>query len=302
MEDKNFKDVVSILPCKIKDQLNKIDPKVQTKISEIRLRVNRPITLTVSGGGRFLQDGQLMTQIGKNYILTIEDIEESYIAMCGYSVHTHQNEIACGYVTMQGGHRCGIGGTVVEEEGKIVGIRDISSINIRIARQIKGVGEPVLKQVKQNRGFIIAGAPASGKTTILRDIARILGEHHRVTVVDERGEIAACCYNTPQNDVGKMTDVLNGYPKAKGIIQAIRTLSPEYIVCDELGTSEEVEAVIDGVNSGSQIITSIHAEDIIQLKSKPQLRKLIETKAFYKVFFLGKGEYIGEIISVEEIY
>ena len=171
-------------------------------------------------------------------------------------------------------------------------MREITSLNIRIARSIDGCGDPVvqlaLKDGRQSNVLVI-GAPSSGKTTILRDAAKNLSLYYgrKVAVIDERSEIFGSYIDMPLEKVG-MCDVLNGYPKNVGIIQAIRVLSPDYIVCDEIGTKADIEAIGCGMHSGVSIIASVHAEDLEDLRERFILNQLLDMK--WEKFELSKRE------------
>ncbi|MFR2562105.1 MAG: stage III sporulation protein AA, partial [Anaeromassilibacillus sp.] len=179
------------------------------------------------------------------------------------------------------------------------------SINIRIARQVYGCASAVLQAVGKNlrEGVLIAGAPASGKTTILRDMARQLssglcGDVRKVAVVDERGELAGTYRGVPQNDLGPCCDVLDGYPKGEGILQAIRSLSPEFIICDELGGLADVEAAAQGLNAGVGMISSVHAGNVRELLRRQQAVSLLHTGAFGYVVLLEGSREPGRVAEV----
>ena len=286
----------SLLPYDIKKQAQ-----------ELRLRVNKPISICCTNGIYFLnQSGRLACYPdGETMLSTKEDIEECFRNICSYSIYSHQNEIKNGFVTLAGGHRVGISGTAVFQHGEITGIRDISSINIRIAREITGSANELFHLLKMeiNSGLLLAGPPASGKTTILRDIARqlssgICGDIRKVVVVDERGELAGTCLGVPQNDLGVCSDVLDGYPKAEGIMQAIRCLSPEFIICDELGGNDEVFAVEQSLNAGVSMISTIPAGSIDEFLMKKQAVSLLKTGAFGCVAMLNSHTEPGKIQGI----
>lgn len=280
---------------------------IKNQAQELRLRVNKPISVCCTGGIYFLnQNGKFACYPDANTMIANKsDIEECFRNICSYSIYSHQNEIRNGYITLSGGHRVGISGTAVFHEGIVSGMRDISAINIRIAREITGSANELFKTLKTDitGGLLIAGAPASGKTTILRDVARqlssgICGNMKKVTVVDERGELAGTYMGVPQNNLGVCCDVLDGYPKALGIMQAIRSLSPEFIIFDELGGSDEVSAVEQGLNAGVTMISSIHAGSIDELINRKQAVALLETGAFGCVAMLSGHADPGKITGI----
>jgi stage III sporulation protein AA len=213
------------------------------------------------------------------------------ISMCAYSVHSHQEEIREGFISLRGGHRAGISGTAVLQRGKITAVRDISSINLRIARDIEGIAKPLMEQVFPGGklcGLLIAGPPSSGKTTMLRDVARRISSGHtgrfvKCVVVDERCEIGAVFDGIPQNNLGPCCDVLSGYPKGEGIWHAVRSLSPQVVVCDEIGGVKEAESIIEGLNCGVQVIATAHSGNVQELMQRPQIKRLLEHGAFGRI-------------------
>jgi stage III sporulation protein AA len=228
--------------------------------------------------------------------------------MCSYSLHSHQEEMRNGYITLMGGHRAGIGGTAVLAEGRVASVRDVTSLNLRVARDIRGAADVIVKQVFSGGvcGLLIAGAPASGKTTVLRDLARQLsggktGHYLKVAVVDERCELGAVYDGVPQNDLGPCCDLLSGYPKAEGIFTAVRTLSPRVIVCDEIGGEEEASGMLDGLNCGVKIIATAHASSLEELLRRRQIARLLDSGVFDKIVRLGAAESPGEIVEVVEV-
>lgn len=291
---------------KIGKYLHALPKEIKDVTQEIRLRVNRPVTLCSTAGIYFLdKKGSISCCPGpENLTASKDDLDESFRNICGYSVYSHENEIKNGYITVCGGHRVGICGTAVFQNGRVSGMKDISSINVRVAREIIGCADKIMEQLKESisGGLLLAGPPSSGKTTILRDIARQLssgknGSIKKVTVVDERGEIAGTYLGVPQNDLGLCCDVLDGYPKAEGIMQAVRALSPQFIICDELGTEDEAAAVEQGLNAGAAMIASIHAGNIEELLKRRQAEALLKTGAFKNIAMLG-GERPGSVIGI----
>ena len=306
--DPKFLEACECLPDEWREKLGMLPGHIQRSVREIRLRAGKPLMLTTGEESLFLDRGGLARRLKSPDLLTVSSIQVKsvFLKLCSHSVHAHQEEIANGFVTLRGGHRAGICGTAVEESGRIQNIRDISSINIRVARAAKGAASEIIRQYLGEGlcGIILAGPPASGKTTLLRDIARALASdpfYKRAAVVDERGEIAAVRDGEAQNDLGDSCDILNGYPKAPGIQQALRTLSPEVILCDELGTLEEVEAVIESLNAGVPVITTVHASSIREVTARRQSAELLQTGAFSLVAMLRGSEKPSEIEHVYEV-
>ncbi len=305
--DARFDSAAKSLCDRIAKYLKLLPYDIKNQTQELRLRVNKPVSVCCTNGVYFLsQYGRVVCYPGSDMIIADKlDIDESFRNICSYSIYSHQNEIKNGYITLCGGHRVGISGTAVYHDGDVTGMRDVSSINIRIAREITGSANELFRTLNGSitAGLLLAGAPASGKTTILRDIARqlssgVCGNIKKVTVVDERGELSGTYLGIPQNDLGFCSDVLNGYPKSVGIMQAIRSLSPEFIVCDELGGSEEVKAVEQGLNAGVSIISSIHAGSIEEFLKRKQAVALLETGAFGSIVMLSGHDKPGKIKGI----
>ncbi len=289
----NFKYVVSFTSPRIQMYLNKISENVVTNIQEIRLRANRPVVIVTHSGCSFLTNcGKLSYILSSNCVyINDNEISDSLNKMCGYSFHSHYEDILNGYVTLANGARVGLSGTAVFEKEFVKGIKDIDGLNIRIPRLAKGVSEEIFKNIFKDgvSNLIIVGSPSSGKTTMLKDLtyqlsSGRLGKYYKICVVDERKEIA---YSKKDIElIGPNTDILFGFPKAKGISMAVRTLSPDVIICDEVGSSNEAKAIIDSLNSGVSFILTIHSKDIKELKRKVIYNSLTETCAFNNTVFL----------------
>ena len=205
-------------------------------IREIRLRTERPAAVTLKNSIRYVTADGNFTYASENVPkVSQDDIRRTFEAVCQYSIHSFQKEIAEGFVTVKGGHRVGICGTF---SGGTV--KNISSLNFRAAKEVIGCSDELFGKIFSGGlcNLLVAGAPGSGKTTILRDISRKLGKNYRIALIDERGELAAVWNGVPQNDVGVNTDVFDGYDKPTGIMTAVRVMSPQVVICDEIGSGD----------------------------------------------------------------
>ena len=268
--------------------MNEKNLKIEENIEEIRIRINRPIILKLRN-----QD------ICINYIVTEKDIMQTLEKLCENSLYAYKKQIAEGYITVKGGHRVGITGTGVVEEEKIINIKYISSLNFRIAREVKGCSKNILKEIinqKDNTIYntIIVAPPGKGKTTILRDIVRNISNGiqelsftgKNCGLIDERGEIAACYRGIPQKDVGIRTDIIENVSKEKGIMMLIRSMAPEVIACDEIGSSQDVQAIEKAVISGVKGIFTMHGKSIDDVKNNKDINKLLEKNILEKIIFI----------------
>lgn len=281
-----------------------LPPAEKAGVEEIRLRMGQP--LAVFGGGRLryvTEAGTLSVRPEDGLRVTRSHLEECFRKLCGYAVHTHEEEISQGFISVPGGHRAGLGGTAFVRANRTAGLRDITSINLRIARQVRGSAAPLVPLVLAGEGgLLLAGPPGSGKTTLLRDLARQLSEAgKKVAVVDERCELSGICGQTIENDLGPGCDVLAGGNKGESILMAVRCLSPQYIICDEVGRPEEIEAVCAGLCSGAVMITSIHAGSFDQLGQRPQFLPLARSGAFAWVAFVGGPGQPPQLRRVDQL-
>lgn len=263
-------------------------------IQEIRLRMNKPLSVMCSFKPSYITpNGNLTCNPANTVTITEQELNKCFEAVCQYSVHSFKREICEGFVTLKGGHRVGLCGTTVIHNGSIENIKNISSLNFRISHQVKGCAEKLYKEIFSVGlcNVLIAGAPMSGKTTLLRDLTRLLGSNYKTSVIDERGEIAAVWNGIPQNDVGINTDVFDCYPKADGISAAVRVMSPQIIVCDEIGGEADMNAVKYASYCGVYVVATIHANDITELT------KRTGTDVFDKIVFLSDKGAVTHIMN-----
>lgn len=311
MQDEKFADAARMLCDDLQYVLGRVPGEYQAQVTEIRLRADRPLCLMQRAHALFVaSDGSLYEAPGKeSVIVSSEDLRASFLSICGWAVHTHQRELTQGYIAVRGGHRAGVAGTAAIENGEVKTVRAITSLNLRIAREIYGAADEILERCfrgKRLGGILIAGSPASGKTTILRDLARQMasgksGRFYKVCVVDESGEIGASFSGILGHDLGVSTDLLSGYPKAQGLEIAVRYLSPEILICDEIATWQEIRAVEAAANCGVTVITSIHAGSFEELNRKRQLKDLMNTGAFTYIAILSGAEKPAQLREIRQV-
>lgn len=298
--------VYSYLPPTILDAVKALPKQELNEVREIRLRLGRKLTVTTGTSEFYLHRGGVLSHLPDNAAnVTKSDLNYIFRLALRDSVHSYQREITRGYVTVQGGCRIGFCGTAVLDPRlgyETENIKDISCINIRIAREIKGCADEIFRTCfdQTRTSLLIAGPPSSGKTTILRDLTRILGERVTVSLIDDRNEIASVYDGTAQNDIGTMTDVFTSYSRYDGIITAVRVMSPVYLICDEIGCKTDFNALEYAVNSGVKLIASCHCESLEQLRSKRYIRRLIKLGSFDKAVMLGSGSLCGKVTCMRK--
>lgn len=285
-------DIFNFFPQRIVEILKRyITSSNYNFLEEIRIRINRPIVIKYNMNFEIL-----------DYVIKTDDIQEIMQYITENSVYSYQNQICEGFITLKGGHRVGISGNVAMENEKVRNINYIFSLNFRIAKQIIGASEKILNKV-YNDGIIyntlIVSPPGGGKTTILRDLIRVLSSYKTIGVVDERGEIAAMYKDNLQNDLGLNVDVLNNIKKSIGIKMLIRSMSPDLICADEIGTKEDIEAIKYAVTSGVNGVFTAHGETINKINQNPILKDLIEDKLIDQIILLNKND--RQKIIVEKI-
>jgi stage III sporulation protein AA len=291
------KQVLPYLPVAVRGILAALSGEVE----EIRLRAGQPL-LVQAGDGELTPGG---------YIVSSVDIQSVLMLMTEHSLYARDEELRRGYLALPGGHRVGFAGRTVVENGIVKLLRDISGVNIRIAREVKGAGLKVLPRIycsreKLVRHTLIVSPPQAGKTTLLRDLVRLLSRGDpvagrpgfKVGVVDERSEIAGCYGGRPQLDLGPRTDVLDGCPKAEGMMMLIRSMSPQVVVTDELGRPDDIRAVEEVISSGAAVLATAHGRTIDELIKRPGLAGLFAHNLFELVVVLSRRNGPGTVEAV----
>ncbi len=266
---------------------------------EIRLRVGQPVMALGKGGEYFWSPAKGLFQ-GRagGYVWKDADMKDTLARMSQYSMYALEEEIRGGFFTIRGGHRIGVAGKAVCEKGRVATIRNVCGLNVRIARQKKGCASQAVPWLVSGGSIyntLILSPPGVGKTTMLRDCIRLLSEGacglcgQKVGLVDERSEVAACYLGVPQNDLGCRTDVLDACPKAEGMRLLLRSMSPQILAVDELGSREDCQAVEEALHCGCKILGTMHLGEIGELREKAYLSQWMERGFFGRFVFLRLG-------------
>lgn len=302
----NMKQVLQVLPVTVRKKFKEAF-KSLSDVQEIRLRAGKPLIIVYGGGEYFLGiNGGLTHNIEKAYHTSVSDLREAMDYISSYSRYAFEEELRQGYITVQGGHRIGVAGKILWENGRVKNMSNISFLNIRVAHQAIGCSKIIMPYIRHRDGIyntLLISPPRCGKTTLLRDIIRALSdgdEHNRgftVGVVDERSELGACYKGYPQNELGCRADVLDGCPKAEGMMMLVRSMAPDIIAVDEIGSNKDASAVDYVINCGIGVIATVHGINIDDIRNKPVLGNLVKGYAFKRYVLLEAGK-IGKISQI----
>lgn len=290
-----------ILPNKINDVLDK--RLNSERIYEIRLRSQRAVTINYGGCFYYLGQDGLVDSPTKAIVSTPQMLQDIIVKASDYSLYTVNRNLCDGFITVEGGIRIGITGEYVWENDRIKTIKNFSGLTVRIPHEVKGCADKLLRPLTNGgiKNSLIISPPACGKTTILRDISRILSglsPKNNLLLIDERNELAACVNGTPQLDVGNNVDVIGNCFKSEAILRGIRSMNPTVIITDELARSEDIDAVYTAACSGVKIIASVHASDQYDVLNKTNFDKAIKAKLFERYAVLSDTPVIGSLSGV----
>lgn len=291
--DKRLEMILCYMSDSIKTVLKGVFQNVGTRIQEIRIRCQKPLSIVTENGNFFVtKDGLASTNNSNLYIVDTGDIRQIFTAICENSVYAYSEDIRQGFVTIRGGHRVGITGRAVVANGRVEGFRDVSSLNIRVAKEVIGAADGVMAYIMKEgkiKNTLIVAPPLGGKTTILRDLTRQISNFgFKTAVVDERGEIASIFQGVPQNDVGVHTDVVENTPKKVGMSMLLRTMSPQVIVTDEIATKEDVESLRECFGTGVSVVATAHGDGPEDIKKRQFLKKVLGGGGFEQIIFLKR--------------
>ena len=272
------------------------------RLQEIRMRIGQPLILLEDGEEKIPVDGN-----GREHVVTKEEIRETLEYISHYSLYAYEYEMKQGFLTIEGGHRVGISGKAIIENDHIKNMQFISSINLRISHEVLGCADQVLPYITANRQLchtLIISPPGCGKTTLIRDLIRQISDGTQyikgctVGVVDERSELGGCYMGVAQNHLGMRTDILDCCPKAEGMIMLIRSMSPQVIAVDEIGTPEEVHAIEYAMHCGCKMLASVHGESMEEIRKRPVLDQMVRQRRFERYVILGNQPTTGSIQSI----
>jgi stage III sporulation protein AA len=298
--------IVSFMPATLQRILRPLWPEIGAELEEVRVRAERPLELRLAGGSRYVNAaGRMTAHPGEAYKPTRADCAAVLELLTNHSAYSYEAELKLGYITIPGGHRVGLAGRAVLEGGSVRLQRDIHCFNFRIAREVVGAAKPYLPSLLDSgertvHHTLIVSPPQHGKTTFARDLARLLSAGEwpavnaaawpglKVGVVDERSELAACVQGVPRFDLGPRTDVLDGCPKAEGMMMLIRSMSPQVLVADELGRREDAAAVREAIHAGIRVVATAHGADADDVRRRPALRELLGEGAFRRIVTLRR--------------
>lgn len=308
--DRPMNEILRLFPKNVAEQIKNQVKERWYELEEIRLRLYGSVELNFRTHLEWIKDC-IFSNDDSIYVLN---------QLSEHSLYRLENELREGYITISGGHRVGLAGGVTTENGMLKQLQYITFFNIRIAKQINHIANPFLSYLhhgKQIHNTLIIGAPQTGKTTMLRDLAKWFGNGFnglpakKVGIIDERSEIAASLKGVAQHQVGKRTDVLDACPKVEGLMMMIRSMSPEILIVDEIGKEKDVQAIMEAIHAGVSIICTAHGFNLQDIQQRPSFQALFQHKVFTRFLMLQRGpvgnrkvillDHTGEVLLQEGV-
>jgi stage III sporulation protein AA len=301
-----------VCPPDIESRIHRLPEPLLNQMEELRFRLGQPLQVCGQEVEGFLhKTAGLTTHPEEALVVTAEHLARVVQVITQSSLYAVEDELRRGFITMQGGHRVGVAGRVLlQENGWVKTIRSITSVNVRIAKEHIGAANPLLPYLYRKLdgrpySVLFLSSPQCGKTTLLRDVARQwscnrvrVGKSVKVSIIDERSEISGCLDGIPQFDLGPRTDVLDACPKAEGMLMAIRSLSPDIVVTDEIGRKDDRDAVLEATHAGVSVLTTAHAGSLQEWRNRPFMSELFEARAFSRYILLSRRHGPGTVESV----
>ncbi len=297
--------IINFLAPNIALLVSSINYKYKSLINELRIRKGQPLCAVINSKNYYISNsGSLLEGCDNAYICTGQDVDDTFLNLTNHSVYAYEDQISLGYLPLPFGNRAGLSGNLNFVDGNYR-LLNPYGICIRIAREHKGCAKELIP-VFYNEDSICSGVlispPGGGKTSMLRELARclsVLGK--RVCVIDERGEIAGLHKGVLAMELGPNTDVISGSKKEDGILMAVRSLSPDVLIFDELTTSKQAQAVNDALNCGVAAIMSVHSNSIEKALKRPQLTPLVLSGALDVAVLLKGAVEPGRIIEISNL-
>ena len=293
-----YREAAAVLPVRLRKAALELPEEQQDRAEEFRLRAGQALSVLLPEG-----ETSLGVTVEPEELETLCDIATEFSRYA--AVETMRE----GYLSVKGGVRVGLCGTAVIKDGANTNLRQLSSAAVRIAREQIGIADPLAQQLFRDGELcstVILSPPGAGKTTLLRDLVRTLSAGvppygpRRVSLIDERGEVAMMHRGEPQMDVGPYTDVLDACPKALGIPMVLRAMNPQIIAVDEITAYQDIKAMSQAAGCGVRLLATIHAADVAELMEKPLYRTLLEERIFRLAISIFRTEE-GRNYRVEEL-
>lgn len=295
-----YTQAVQVLPLDLRLLAERVPEAWKASAEELRLRAGRPMTLVTDRDEYPVPGGTAVTEYDLRTVLEVASQA---------SAHAVLEQVRSGFVTVRGGHRIGLCGTAVVEHGMITNLRALSSLAVRVARQVKGGGAALATRLLEEdrlQNTLILAPPGAGKTTLLRDLIRALSEGEgvkplRVGVADERGELAALREGMPEFDLGPRTDVMDGCPKAEGLRMLLRGMNPQVLAADEITAPEDTQAILQAAGCGVSLLATAHGVHAGDLSRRPVYQPLLEQKVFQKLVMIRREDDGRRTVKVEDL-